>query len=588
MINKGTIQGGSSSQNNGVLINGNNNTNVTIDNQGSINGKVSGIKNEGKTIESLNNTGTIHGGSHYGIYNNVNGVINTLDNSGTISGKESGIELQNGSTIKTLNNSGTIGSDSTKIGIKLDKSTIENLNNEKSAYIRGIQLVGGSTIKTLENSGVIGAHGIQVNGGSKIDSLVNEVGGQILGSGKGVFFAWNTQVNTFINKGTIVGEGDYGAIVEFAAKVGNINNSGVINSKSSNWNSAGIYMSGGSFKTITNEKSGVILSNKEGIKLSFDNGVGTKGENVVNKGTIIANNSGIQMTNNNVYLKTLENSGTILAKFGLYMYDRKTAGANTSSTLDNFINSGLIQAGQDGVIITTDRDNNSNANLSIGNINNSGTIIANRHGIVLDDTVKANIGTIVSSGTIMGHGTAGSSGIYVSKNSKINQYIQLSGDKSFVAGIRAGIINYGTIGANNNNGSLTNDNTGNVIDLKDGATIAAINNDGKSLYTNNNGIAILNGGVINGNINLNGGSKIIGAIDNKNTIAGNIALNDKSYITSINNEKTIQGSIDLKEKSHIDNIINSGTIVGGIKLDDSTIGSITNNKGGKADLDLKN
>ncbi|EGO4877046.1 hypothetical protein ITY58_000676, partial [Campylobacter lari] len=53
-------------------------SNVTIVNQGSINGKVSGIKSQG-TIDSILNSGTISGGSHYGVYVN-GGSVESIEN----------------------------------------------------------------------------------------------------------------------------------------------------------------------------------------------------------------------------------------------------------------------------------------------------------------------------------------------------------------------------------------------------------------------------------------------------------------------------------------------------------------------------
>ncbi|MCR8707512.1 hypothetical protein, partial [Campylobacter sp. W0066.2] len=114
---------------------------------------------------------------------NVNGnttTINQITNNGTISassGGWNGIDIQNGSTVKTIVNNGTIykgGQD----GIQVKSgATLENLVN--NGYISSVNATiqnsnGSGTIKTLNNQsgGTIG--GVKVGGnGSKIETLNN-------------------------------------------------------------------------------------------------------------------------------------------------------------------------------------------------------------------------------------------------------------------------------------------------------------------------------------------------------------------------------------------------------------------------------
>ncbi|MCV3336978.1 hypothetical protein L8T90_03170, partial [Campylobacter sp. RKI_CA19_01121] len=355
----------------------------------------------------------------------------------------------------------------------------------------------------------------------------------------------------------------------YGGSIGTFKNTGTITTNGAN----GIYIHGGTIKSLDN--SGIISSAQTGIIFEKLNWTVAKIETLNNTGSIIGQN-----------------------KHGLYI----TGSTDSLHTLNN---SGLIYGGQAGIYVSGEWG----VVGKMSTINNQGSIIGGQHGIHLvafNGHLGSTIENITSKGIILGKS---GSGVHLDTSSQhIKDYIKLDGSNALIAGGTAGIHNKGTIGVNNNGKSVNN---GNVIDLQNGATIAALtfSEDGNSYTYNQEGTAILNEGNIQGNINLDKESKIIGALHNKNTIGGNISLNDKSYITSINNEKTIQGSIDLKNKSHIDSIINSGTIEkginlnqstigsiansgsignGGIKLDDSTIGSITNNEGAKTDLDLKN
>ncbi|WP_412097399.1 autotransporter domain-containing protein [Campylobacter lari] len=474
-------------------------------------------------------------------------------------------------------------------------------------------MVSDKTGSTINNQGKIkgGVSGIKTDAG-KIDSITNS--GTIQGgSHHGIYINVGATVDNIDNTGTIMGGGGAGIQVESGSKVGTINNQGnisniggfknaTIDSIINNGTIGIIDFIGSNFNSIDN--NGLIT---QGISISFSNSIPSKGGTINNSGKISADNFGILLEQGS-QLDAINNKGLIQSKYGIALQDLGW-GNNIPISVKTITNDGKIMASIDGIAMIDSRNNNNITSMTIENINNSGFIQAGRHGINLSDSKNSyKVNTITNKGTILGQSGAG---IYVNgANQHIKDYIKLEGSNALIAGGTSGIYNKGTIGVNNNSGSLVNDNTGNVIDLKNGATIAALspNKDG-SFNFNTQGNAILNEGIIKGNINLDDGSKIIGAINNKNIISGNIALNDKSYITSIINEENIQGSIDLKNKSHIDSIINSGTIEkginlekstigsiensgiignGGIKLNESTIGSITNNEGAKADLDLKN
>ncbi|WP_410708911.1 hypothetical protein [Campylobacter lari] len=576
----GTIN--TSNNNNAIFVN-NGASNVTIVNEGTIDGNmngqgVHGIKTDGGStiVDSIVNTGSILG-KWNGVSVENSSIVKTINNNGSISGNIGILVTGNKSKIETLNNQGTI---SGSRGVVIEgNSTIENLNNSNTIIgerDNGINVSNGSSIKNLNNSGVISGKGsqpVRQGAGVKID-----VGGI---------------VDTLINSGTIMGEQ---SAIYSAGTINYFKNTGLI--------ADGGVSIAGKFKTITNDHNGIIsVKSGAGIGLIWNKIGGTSyanGDLVDNKGTIEAT-TGIQIYSG-ATIGTISNSGIIQARgSGIELYDIGW-GVDASISIKDVNNLGIIVANQDGIAFRDDRSS-SKTGMTIDNITNTGTIQAGRYGIVLNDSRNDyQVGKIDLGGLVNGK----TAGFYIGTNQKLTQYINVTG--TLLGG--SGIINKGTIGVNNNTGSLVNDNTGSVIDLKNGATIAALspNKDG-SFNFNTQGNAILNEGTIKGNINLDDGSKIIGAINNKNIISGNIALNDKSYITSIINEENIQGSIDLKNKSHIDSIINSGTIEkginlddstigsiensgiignGGIKLNESTIGSITNNEGAKADLDLKN
>ncbi|EAJ5682007.1 hypothetical protein BXA13_06780, partial [Campylobacter lari] len=544
----------------------------------------------------------------------------------------------NNSKVETLINTGTIGNMSTSaFGVKLENGgKIDFLDNQSKAYIRGVQLTNSSTIKSLENSGVIGSSGIQLNGGSKIENLINNKGGQILGGGDGIQVSGGAAINTLENHGVITGENGTGIRINGNGSIQTLNNHGTINGN--------IISANGSIGTINNSatikgkidfigtnvgsinNNGIIFGN---ILFGFNGWKFTKATLINNQGTILTNDNAI-VFDQGTEVKTINNSGLIQANNGIILRDLGW-GNNTSIKVQTINNSGTIVVKNDGIAMNDSRGGNYTSS-TIENINNTGLIQAGRHGIHLSNSGNTYyIKTIANNGTILGQSGAG---IFLGNNKhQIKDYIKLEGKNALIAGGGAGIHNNGTIGANNNSNNVNN---GNVIDLKDGATIAALspNKDGSFSY-NTEGNAILNNGLIKGNINLDGSSNIYGKINNSaGTIQGNIALNNKSNIFGgINNSKTItgnisldnnssiyglisnnknaiiQGSLNLKNGSYIESIVNSGTIVGGIKLEKSTIGSIensgtignggikldesqvgsiTNNEGGKADLTLEN
>lgn len=152
-----------------------------MNNSGNIIGAINGLQlgTLTDTIVHLTNTGTISGGilaGPYGGESGINiygsGIITTIDNSGTIAGKMYGINssgsigtinLLNGSTLtgqnnSAINNTGTIGainlqSEATINGGIINSGVITSITNASSIS----NITNSGTITTLTNSGTIGA-----------------------------------------------------------------------------------------------------------------------------------------------------------------------------------------------------------------------------------------------------------------------------------------------------------------------------------------------------------------------------------------------------------------------------------------------
>ncbi|EAK0979377.1 hypothetical protein A0Z39_02365 [Campylobacter lari] len=643
--NQGTINASINNAVHGIKIDGNSVV-ENITNSGSIAGKWNGISVEGGVVKTITNTGSINGANSNGNGGIavINSTIENLNNSGFINK----VQISNNGTIGTIDNQGsinnitvnnvlddlinqknigsiTIQNSNSKINVITNKGSIDNIFANNNGAIN--TLINEKTI--LNSSG----NGIQIDSNGKVNTISNL--GLIQGSSNGIRSGGNNAViSTIINNGTIFGN-NHGILSDWNGKIEYIANQGVIKTTGE----AAIRANkNGIIDTIDN--SGIIESSKHGILIQGN----SKVQSIVNSGTIKGSqtlngilidsgstvnnihNTGLISGGSFVYqggiqlqqqalVKTIDNDGIISGRLALINW----------STLNTFNNNKLLQSQGNGIY---------NENSTINTINNNGTIISNQKGVFNNSTINTinNNGTIISgdnsiqnmntintiknTGEIYGENAIYSSGsvgcienfgTMLGKNKgiiidgKINQYIKIQSNNAFVAGTTVAIYNRGTIGLNNNDSDDT-------IILKDGATISVVKSKNNMLEYDESGSAILNEGTIKGNINLDDGSKIIGAIYNKNTITGSIALNDKSYITSINNEKEIQGSIDLKEESYIDKIINtgtlekgislekstigyienSGTIKNGIKLDDSVIGSITNNKETETKLSLNN
>ncbi|MCV3388003.1 hypothetical protein L8U00_05870, partial [Campylobacter sp. IFREMER_LSEM_CL2256] len=349
-----------------------------------------------------------------------------------------------------------------------------------------MEIKSNATNVTINNAGTIkgnggGRHGIEIWGSSTVDKITN-TGTIDSGSGSGLSVTNNSTLKNLENSGIIKGN-DKGIKVDNGATIEKIINNGLIFG-----NTAGIYLSGeNKINTISN--SGTILSNNGNVNWGA--------------GGIV-----IQGKDDKTNIENLINDGAIINKTGAF----NSGGiALFSGNIKTFINNGDIISNSEGIFISVHTPVNKPSKIEF--INNKKNIIATNNGIWIEKS-GGNIGsveTINNEGVILGKKN---SGILIDPDQHIKDYIKLDGSDALIAGGTIGIYNKGTIGVNNNNGSLVNNGTGNVIDLQNGATIAALtfSEDGSTYTYNQEGTAILNEGNIQGNINLDGGSKIIGLL----------------------------------------------------------------------------
>ncbi|OCX42519.1 hypothetical protein A7X81_04255 [Campylobacter ornithocola] len=562
---------------NSVTINGSDGGTLSIGSSGSINTTNNGVNINNATNVNINNQGTIDAANGvHGIKIDGSSVVENITNSGSIAGKWNGISVEDG-TVKNIINTGSINGASINGngGIVVNNSTIENLNN--SGFINKVQISNKGTISAIYNQGSI--NNITVN--DTLDNLINQenIGSITIqnsnskinviantGSIGSIFANNNGTINTLVNEKTILNSNGNGIQIDANGKVNTIINSGLIQGNINGIRSGG---NGANISTIIN--SGTIKGNTYGITADW----GGKIEKIVNTGLISggleSRTGAIQIGYSGSSVKTIDNKGTMIGRLGLVygsldvfsneglLQNKINAIHIESSTIKNINNQGnIVSDEQNGMILIY--------NSTVNTIVNQGNIIGN-NGITYEGD-NATINTIINQGNIIGRSNTG---ISLNNNMKITDYIKLENSNALIAGVNAGIHNKGTIGSNNTNNGI---NKGNVIDLQNGAVIASVTKKDNSFSHNENGTAILNEGVIQGNISLDK-SFIYGSIYNKNSITGGINLNNKSYISSINNEKTIANAISLNNQSQIGTITNTGT-TSAINLDKSIIGTIIN------------
>ena len=479
------------------------NISLINENKISVDGEnVWGIYNNG-TIEVLRNSGLleVNGANEAKGIVNYEGKIAKIENSGLleVNGTSfvTGILNLNGE-INNLLNQGIVkvtNSSSEAIGIdnQNPKGIINNLTNQGiidiTGYLNtyGIQNNGGGTINDLSNQGII-----------KVKSLTSYSKGIINGS----------NIENILNEGIIEAKGTSQVIgIDSPAKK-ETKNKGVIRVKSSSSTSEvyGIHINTPNSKAekILNEgiieavggssKVKAIRSSQEIDSLVNKGILKTKGENAI---TISANNENI---------KKLEQNGIVFSE-GVTI-------DISSSNIDNIVNNGLLIGDSskfieknyinNGIMFSYDGTNN---NYKIQGYKNTGA-----DGIKVGD--KTIVNATLNKGTDNSIAT-GSNSIALTENKSnmiyngITDTLKVNEDRTLTNSIVNGYTS--AIVFDENGGSLTLDNS--IINGGLDEASATIKGSDSS-----NNLALTNGTIINGNIDL-------GAGDDKLSIDNTVQLN---------------------------------------------------------------
>ncbi|TWQ80683.1 beta strand repeat-containing protein, partial [Campylobacter jejuni] len=423
------------------------------------------------------------------------------------------------------------------------------------------------------------------------NTLVIESSGTITisnGGQQAVNFQPNSSTSTFLNQGTLIG-GSNAASVNLGtnnqngATIETFTNEGIIGNGSSKF-AITVWGKSDNKSTINNfTNSGTIYSNT-GESIYFGN---ANISSFVNSGTIKSNSGqGVNIVSG-TSIDNFSNSGT-------GTIEGKSMGVNVRSTINTFVNEGLITATKDGIQI----------NANVKTLTNKGTIQGS------SAPIRSSGGTIeslINEGTMKGE----SIGIYMSggrvKTLKNSGTINQNNSATWAAGIKLqsnstieNIINTGSIRSNAFGISVTGGKFG-TLTIKDGGTVYAkysaigvgqsqtlgdlyIDGSSSKIYGEQNGIALdansrtqkielKNGGIIKGKIH---GIRL----DNGASLSGEMILSGEgsrveggSGAGILNRSGKIEGSITIKDGATVTATSNhaianyrSGSITGGITV----------------------
>ncbi|HEF6644957.1 TPA: autotransporter outer membrane beta-barrel domain-containing protein [Campylobacter jejuni] len=430
------------------------------------------------------------------------------------------------------------------------------------------------------------------------NTLVIESGGTITisnGRQQAVNFTQDSSTSTFLNQGTLIG-GNNAASVQLGANNNNgvtietFNNQGIIGNGSSQFGVT-VWGKGNSKSTINNfSNSGTIHSNT-GESIYFGN---ANISSFVNSGTIKSEQGTGVNISQGTSIENFNNTGTIKGK---------KMGVNVRSTINTFVNEGLIAAtdirSSDGIQI----------NANVKTLINKGTIEGHTTSI---RSSGGTIETLTNEGIMNGKST----GIYMSGGlvkTLINQgTINQNNSATWAAGIKLengstieNIINTGTVNSASFGIAVTHGKFG-TLTIKDGGkvygkhegigvgqwqTLGDLYIDGSSsngtvsgIYSDQRGISLdansrtqkielKNGGIIKGKVH---GIRL----DNGASLSGEMILSGKgsrveggSGAGILNRSGKITGSITIKDGATVTATSNraivnyrSGSITGGITV----------------------
>ncbi|EJV0431253.1 autotransporter outer membrane beta-barrel domain-containing protein [Campylobacter jejuni] len=410
------------------------------------------------------------------------------------------------------------------------------------------------------------------------NTLVIESSGTITisnGGQQAVNFQPNSSTSTFLNKGTLIG-GNNTASVQLGANTNNgvtietFDNQGIIGNGSSKF---GVTVFGGgkdsSKSTINNfSNSGTIYSNT-GESIYFGN---ANISSFANSGTIKSKQDRGVNISQGTSIENFNNTGTIEGRMGV----------NVRSTINTFVNDGLIAATNNGIQI----------NANVKTLKNKGTIKGQAISIRLNGTIDQLINEGIMDGKSTGIYMSGGRVKTLTNSGTINQ----NNSANWSAGIKLendstieNIINTGSIHSNAFGISVTGGKFG-TLTIKDGGMVyakyAAIgvgrsqtlgdlyidgnSNNGRvsGIYSEEHGILLENNSRTQ-KIELKNGGIIKGKIDG-------IRLTDSA---SLSGEMILSGEGSRVEGGSAAGILNrSGKITGSITIKDGATVTATSNR----------
>ncbi|NUE81007.1 autotransporter outer membrane beta-barrel domain-containing protein [Snodgrassella sp. ESL0304] len=674
LINNGSINnnaGGDIIITNNKNINSsinNNNGNITVDNNETI--FVIKDKTEDKIVYKeaiingdITNTNGIMTVNNNKAHSVINGnITNTKDGNITVNNKNSAstitgnITNQDNGTV-TINNSGKIQNDNTRNKIENSGTGLIDITNTDTGTIDSDILNKNNGIVTINNSGKANS-----------SKITNSNAGKITLDNKGTVNSTITNQNTgaikITNDNTLVG-----SITNTGSKVNKndpdniwIDNNKDLNSTINNDGSGTIVVNNNEASSvingdITNTQSGTItVNNKDSASTITGNITNTKDGNITldNKGTFdgYIKNKGtgsLSLTNDNTVSGYIENNGTgriSITNDGTINGSITNTGTQRvvgnnwidniwidnnkelKSNIENLNGSIVVNNNKEGSSFTGNIYNNNGFNTGKITVNNNeentkiNSHITNDNGDITinnkakTSTIEGDITNINGSVKIKNSGEANYSKI---TNSGGHLNIDNEHEGNFQGDIDndatgTGIIfihNYG----NTFNGSITNQNTGNIRIINDKIFNSTITNTGDISTVDKYNIKITNNKELTGSIENNGtgsiyieNTKDTGRISRIRRITGNITNNNAGTIT-LNNDGEIAsailnggaGAINIENNkdSFINgNITNSGAgnisiknqdkavLNGNIKNDGS--GSITFTNNGDVDASVVN
>ncbi|EOA6156802.1 hypothetical protein ACIMKQ_000596 [Campylobacter jejuni] len=433
------------------------------------------------------------------------------------------------------------------------------------------------------------------------NTLVIESSGTITisnGGQQAVNFQPNSSTSTFLNKGTLIG-GNNTASVQLGANGNNgvnietFDNQGIIGNGSSKF---GVTVWGGkdNSKSIINNfsNSGTIHSNA-GESIYFGN---ANISSFVNSRTIKSKQGAGVNISQGTSIGNFNNSGTI---------EGKKVGVRVNSTINTFVNSGLITTTVKGVHWSDGIGINANVKI----LKNTGTIqgfsapIKSSGGtietLINEGTMKGEsigiymsgglVKTLINSGTINQNNSATwAAGIKLQNNSTIENIINTGSIRSNAFGISVTGGKFGTltikdggmvygkysaigVGRSQTLGDLYIDGSSN------NGTVSGIYSEEHGILLENNSqtqkIELKNGGIIKGNID---GIRLI----NSASLSGEMILSGEGSRVEggrgagiLNRSGKIEGSITIKDGATVTATSNraiansgSGSITGGITV----------------------